>query len=410
MEPSCSEEDQRDTQLEAIFRTQAADLYRFIYRQVHQATIAEDLTSAVFLKALRWLQQDRSQASVKGWLYATARSLIADYWREHAQLALLPLEAADALPILPDASDERMHSLQARIQRLLDGLPARERDILTLRYLQGYSAAEIGEVLGLSANHVRVLQFRALRRAAIVDAQERSVPMAAPILPYNDHAQRVLELTKEEARSLNHNYMGTEHLLLGILREGSAPGAVELIEHNVTVEQMRGGITFILGRWASAQQGFTPQTTPGASVEEPGFTPRTAQVLTMAGEEAQRLGESAISPQHLLMAILREGQGMAAMLLQASGVRWQQVGQHIEMSILSGDEGKPLALPADLQTALEQHPGEQRLFEKMAGFKQKQLVDWVEHAEGEAARKQAIELVIQLLQQARQNSQQSQQQ
>lgn len=188
MEPTSSEEEARDRQLEAIFRSQAADLYRYIYRQVRQAALAEDLTSAVFLKALRWLQQDRSQKSVRGWLYATARSLIADYWREHAQLPLLPLEAAEELPIQAEASDEQMQSLQARIQRLLDELPARERDILTLRYLQGYSAAEVGEALGLSANYVRVLQFRALRRAAILEAQERSVPMAAPILPYNEHA------------------------------------------------------------------------------------------------------------------------------------------------------------------------------------------------------------------------------
>src|SRR6185437_3089016 len=143
MEPSFPEGDARDSQLEAIFRAQAADLYRFIYRQVREAAIAEDLTSAVFLKALRWLQQSRSQESVKGWLYATARSLIADYWREHAQLSLAPLAAAEDLPMLADASDAQAQSLQARIQRLLDALPARERDILTLRYFQGYSAAEM---------------------------------------------------------------------------------------------------------------------------------------------------------------------------------------------------------------------------------------------------------------------------
>jgi hypothetical protein len=71
MEPSFSEEDRRDAQLEAIFRTHVADLYRYIYRQIHNAVIAEDLTSAVFLKALRWLQEDRSSDSVKGWLRFT---------------------------------------------------------------------------------------------------------------------------------------------------------------------------------------------------------------------------------------------------------------------------------------------------------------------------------------------------
>jgi len=195
MEPSCSEEDRRDAQLEAIFRAHFADLYRYINRQVHHAVIAEDLTSAVFLKALRWLQQDRSQESVKGWLYAAARSTIADYWREHTQIHLLPLEEAEELPVLFEESDEQMRPLQARIQNLLDGLSPRERDILTLRYFQGYSAEEIGQVLGLNAKHVRVLQLRALRRAAFLEAKERSVPVESPSMPYNEQALRVLELT-----------------------------------------------------------------------------------------------------------------------------------------------------------------------------------------------------------------------
>ena len=175
MEPSFSEEDSRDAQLEAIYRTHVADLYRYIYRQVHQAVIAEDLTSAVFLKALRWLQQDRSPESVKGWLYATARSIIADYWREHTQIQVLPLEVVEEMPVLSGESDEQMRPLQARIQRLFDGLSSRERDILTLRYFQGYSAAEIGQVLGLSAKHVRVLQLRALRRAAFLERPKKGV-------------------------------------------------------------------------------------------------------------------------------------------------------------------------------------------------------------------------------------------
>jgi RNA polymerase sigma factor (sigma-70 family) len=137
MEPSFSEEDRRDAQLEAIFRTHVADLYRYIYQQVHHAVIAEDLTSAVFLKALRWLQQGRSPESVKGWLYTTARSIIADYWGEHTQIEFLPLEAVEEMPLLSDESDEQMRPLQARIQHLLDGLSSRERDILTLRFFQG---------------------------------------------------------------------------------------------------------------------------------------------------------------------------------------------------------------------------------------------------------------------------------
>src|SRR5215472_15765868 len=120
MGPSNSDED--TTSLEAIFAAQAADLYRFIYRQVQQTAVAEDLTSAVFLRALRWLQQDRSQESVKGWLYATARSLIADYWRERSELPLMPLEAAEAVPQPAPLAELPGPDLQARIQRLLAGL------------------------------------------------------------------------------------------------------------------------------------------------------------------------------------------------------------------------------------------------------------------------------------------------
>lgn len=390
VEPSSSEEDRRDTQLEAIFRTQVADLYRYIYQQVHHSVIAEDLTSAVFLKALRWLQLDRSPESVKGWLYATARSLIADYWREQAQIHLLPLEAAEGMPMLSDEGEERLRLLQARIQRLLDGLSSRERDILTLRYFQGYSAAEIGQVLGLNAKHVRVLQLRALRRAALLDARERSGPVESPTIPYNEQALRVLELTEEEAHAFNHNFMGTEHLLLGILREGSA--ATELINHGITLERMRGGVTFIIGPW----EGKLP------THQNFGFTVRTKEVFSLAGQEAQRLGETAISPHHLLVAILREGQGIAAQLLQTSGVRLEQVGESARIIIVSDTEEGSITLPADFQEALNLHPDARSLFEKLSYSKQKRFVDRIEQAEGEPVRSQLVEKTIEQLQQIRQ--------
>jgi RNA polymerase sigma factor (sigma-70 family) len=393
MEPSSPEEDsRRDAQLESIFRTHVADLYRYIYRQVHHAIIAEDLTSVVFLKALRWLQPDRSPESVKGWLYATARSTIADYWHEHTQVHLLPLEAAEEILMPSLENNEQMQPLQARIQRLLDGLPTRERDILTLRYFQGYNAAEIGQALGLSTKYVRVLQLRALRRAASLEAKERSTSMEAPIMPYNEQALRVLEFTKEEAYRLYHNYIGTEHLLLGILREGSA--AEVLINGGLTLEGLRGGIMFILGR---RQQVTEQHPTP-----QPGFTPRTQQVFAMAAEEAQRQGETAISPHHLFVAILREGQGIAAQLLQVVGVRWEQVGKTVHISVVPDTEERPIAVPTDLQEALQQNLAAQAVFEKLSNSKRKRFVDWIEKAEGEAARKQQVEKIIDLLHQIHQ--------
>jgi ATP-dependent Clp protease ATP-binding subunit ClpC len=115
--------------------------------------------------------------------------------------------------------------------------------------------------------------------------------MESPNVPYNQQASRVFELAKEEAQNFNHNFIGPEHLLLGILSEGST--ATELTNLGVTVERMRGGIMFIIGR---------PQGTPASP---PDFAPCMQKVLSLAGEEAQRVGEPAISPHHLLIAILR---------------------------------------------------------------------------------------------------------
>jgi RNA polymerase sigma factor (sigma-70 family) len=396
MEPSSSEEDHKYAQLEAIFRAHFAELYRYVYRQVHQAVIAEDLTSLVFLKALRWLQPDRSQESVKGWLYATARSLIADYWRERAQINLVPLETAEEIPALsPESNDEQLQLLQTSIQRLLDGLPPRERDVLTLHYFQGYSAAEIGQELGLSANYVRVLQLRALRHAASLETTERIVTMESPAIPYNQQARRVLELTREEARALNYNYIGTEHLILGIFDEGSA--ATELINHGITAERIRGAIVFITGRPPAERLGYTQETD---------YTPRTQAILVLADEEARRMGETAISPHHLLVALLREGEGIAAGVLQASGVCLE--GDAVRI-LISPDEEEPVTIPADFQEAFQQHPDEQSLFVTLSNAKQKQVVDAIEQKEGEDARKQLIEKVIGALAKASQIRRQGQQ-
>ncbi len=260
-------------------------------------------------------------------------------------------------------------------------------------FFQGYSAAEIGQVLGLSAEHVRVLQLRALRRAASLEAEERSVPVESPNMPYNEQALRVLDLTKEEARAFNHNYIGTEHLLLGILREGSA--ATELTAQGVTVDGMRGGIMFILGG--------RPQGSAGSQLD---FTPRTRLVLAIAGEEAHRVGEPAISPHHLLVAILREGQGIAAQLLQISGVRLEQVGETVHISVIPETEEGPITLPTDFQEALQQHPAAQTLFEKLSYSKKKRFVDRIEQAEGGAARSQQVEKAIEQLQRIHQAHQQ----
>ena len=150
----------------SAFQENAAKIYGFIYSKVGNRAVAEDLTSQVFLKAVRWLAADRSGDSIRSWLYATARTAIADYWREQSARAQVPLE--DLEEVLFQGSDAPAESRRTRewARRVLAALPEREGEVLRLRFLKGYSAAEVGRALGLSAGNVRVIQVRALRRAA----------------------------------------------------------------------------------------------------------------------------------------------------------------------------------------------------------------------------------------------------
>ena len=155
-----------ETALGSTFRENAAKIYRFNYAKVGNREAAEDLTSQVFLKAVRWLAQDRSADSVRSWLYTVARSTIADYWREQSRQPTVPLEDPDAVLYCGREGPQEVRRTRERAWRILDALPEREREVLRLRFLHGYSAGEIGRELGLTPDHVRVLQLRALRRAA----------------------------------------------------------------------------------------------------------------------------------------------------------------------------------------------------------------------------------------------------
>jgi RNA polymerase sigma-70 factor (ECF subfamily) len=164
----------KDTALGSAFRENAAKIYRFIYAKVGNREAAEDLTSQVFLKATRWLAQDRSADSMRAWLYTVARSTIADYWREQSQQPTVPLEDSDAVLFCGREGPEEVRRTRDRAWRILDTLPEREREVLRLRFLHGYTAPEIGQALGVTPGNVRILQMRALRRAAMhLDLQAR---------------------------------------------------------------------------------------------------------------------------------------------------------------------------------------------------------------------------------------------
>ena len=123
--------------LTEMYRAYAADLQRFISNKVGDPTVAEDLTSTVFLKALRWLREDQSSESARGWLYATARTTIVDYWQAQSPYEMHSLSGLEEQLHFRDDPVLANQQVEMRVQHLLSLLPERDRIILTLRYLQG---------------------------------------------------------------------------------------------------------------------------------------------------------------------------------------------------------------------------------------------------------------------------------
>lgn len=307
---SSNEDEQRRVLMEAIFREHYTAIHSYICNKVRQPDVADDLTSIVFLKAFRWLLEDRGVGQVRSWLYATARTTIADYWQEQQKSLFLPLEEIEDTSVVPFEAQDNEQT-QKHVYHLLHLLSERERQVLILRYFQGYSAAEVGKELGLNVGHVRVLQLRALRRVAQLETKERSISLMQeaknePITTYTKKGQHVLDLAKEEALSFNHFYVGTEHLLLGILREGSA--AVSLISQGATLSRVRAELLSVIGK---------NEPDPHAHVA---FTPRSQQVLGMASKIAEQHGTLAVSPEYILQAVVQEKHGIAVQMLQSIGV------------------------------------------------------------------------------------------
>ena len=125
---------------------------------------------------------------------------------------------------------------------------------------------------------------------------------------FSERARRVLSLAQEEAQRFNHNYIGTEHMLLGLVRETEGVAAQVLSNLNVELVKVRSAVEFIIGR------GKRP--TPG----DIGLTPRAKKVIELAVDEARRLNQSYIGTEHLLIGLMREGEGVAAGVLESLGV------------------------------------------------------------------------------------------
>lgn len=146
-------------------------VYRYVYSKVGNREEAEDLTSHVFLKAVRRLDYQRSEQSSQAWLFQVARTTIADYWREYyrdrgAVSSLEELEEGGwEGPVEEEAGLVNGRAIE-RVDRILQALPGRDREVLTCRFLLNLSLSETAERMGLTETNVKVIQFRALKRAA----------------------------------------------------------------------------------------------------------------------------------------------------------------------------------------------------------------------------------------------------
>jgi ATP-dependent Clp protease ATP-binding subunit ClpC len=144
---------------------------------------------------------------------------------------------------------------------------------------------------------------------------------------FTDRARRVVVLAQEEARMLNHNYIGTEHILLGLIHEGEGVAAKALESLGISLEAVRQQVEEIIGQGQQAPSGHIP------------FTPRAKKVLELSLREALQLGHNYIGTEHILLGLIREGEGVAAQVLVKLGADLNRVRQQV-IQLLHGYQGK----------------------------------------------------------------------
>lgn len=156
-------------EFQAFYQENVGLIYRFVYGKVGNREEAEDLTSHIFMKAVRSMDSDRGMLSMQKWLFQVARTTIADYWRSYYRISARSLEqmldegwegpAQADLAVGQNRPDER-------VRVILQALPEHYREVLTCRFLLNLSIRETAAKMGLTEANVKVLQFRALKRAA----------------------------------------------------------------------------------------------------------------------------------------------------------------------------------------------------------------------------------------------------
>src|SRR3954466_10444086 len=168
----------------------------------------------------------------------------------------------------------------------------------------------------LGRQTTRAAGFRNRRRNQMADKFEK----------FTERARKVLTLAQEEAQRFNHNYIGTEHLLLGLVREGEGVAAKVLANMGVELNKVRSAVEFIIGRGDRMVMG------------EIGLTPRAKKVIELAVDEARRLNHHYIGTEHLLLGLVREGEGIAAGVLESLGVSLEKVRAQV-IEVLKSSSG-----------------------------------------------------------------------
>jgi ATP-dependent Clp protease ATP-binding subunit ClpC len=151
---------------------------------------------------------------------------------------------------------------------------------------------------------------------------------------FTDQARRVVVLAQEEARLLGHGYIGTEHILLGLLAEGEGLAAQALASLEISLDAAREQVAEIIGQGTGQPSGHIP------------FTPRTKKVLELSLREAQRLGDSYIGTEHVLLGMAREGEGVGAQVMDRLGAGKDRVLAQVLVTIRAapGEELRPVAM------------------------------------------------------------------
>jgi ATP-dependent Clp protease ATP-binding subunit ClpC len=156
---------------------------------------------------------------------------------------------------------------------------------------------------------------------------------------FTDRARRVVVLAQDEARMLNHGYVGTEHILLGLIHEGEGVAAKALESLGISLQVVRAQIEEIIGRGQQAPSGQIP------------FTPRAKKVMELSLRESLQLGHNYIGTEHILLGLIREGDGVAAQVLVKLGADLNRVRQQV-IQLLHGHRGKE---PLTTGTAAGEH-------------------------------------------------------